>query len=174
MRRRSLLVMGVACVLVAAGSTATFAQSQRPVQEQQTRIGNADQAKTRLDASDQATAQMWGLNADEMQRAKVLLQGPRAAFSVPNLSPLEALGIHARNEAERNKYAEMMAKIVQSDVQRSILWNNAFQQAQLRLFGVQTIVDYSGLPKANASIGAADAMNVPRSLLNEPGKDRSP
>lgn len=54
-----------------------------------------------------------------MLRAKVLLLGPRKAFSVENLSPIETLGIHARSDAERRKYAEMFVRAFRSDVERS-------------------------------------------------------
>ena len=56
-------------------------------------------------ANDAMLAQMWSLSIPEVQRAKALMQGPRGAFSSPQLSPIEALGIHARNDAERLRYA---------------------------------------------------------------------
>ncbi|MDP1165713.1 integrating conjugative element protein, partial [Klebsiella pneumoniae] len=59
-----------------------------------------------LQSQDRILARIWGLTDDEMQRAQLLLRGPRAAFSVANLTPIEALGIHARNAAERKRYAE--------------------------------------------------------------------
>ncbi|MDP1894956.1 MAG: hypothetical protein Q8K87_12585, partial [Hydrogenophaga sp.] len=77
-------------------------------QEQQTQTGESSQQRvarlhSQLDANDLLVAQIWGLSTEEMVRAKVLLKGPRASFSVENLSPVEALGIHARDEKERTK-----------------------------------------------------------------------
>lgn len=170
---KAFAVAGVALIALAAWPQSN---SQRPavgVQERTTQIGTSAQAptqqgNTRQDAADQLTAQIWGLSSEEVQRAKVLLAGPRASFSVPNLSPIEALGIHARNDAERRKYAELFAKAVQSDVERSLAWNKAFEEAQHRLYGVQSVVSFAGLPKVVAPVGAADIANVPRDLVIDP------
>ena len=59
--------------------------------------------------NDAALAQLWSLTLPEVQRARVLMQGPRGAFSSPQLSPIEALGIHARTDAERDRYARLFA-----------------------------------------------------------------
>lgn len=118
-----------------------------------------------VDQMDAFTAQIWGLSADEVQRAKALLRGPRANFSVPNLSPIEALGIHARTEAERRKYAEMFARAQHADTERVIAWMNAYQEAMERLYPNDKVVDFSGSPKAAVDIGTADAANVPRSVI---------
>ena len=151
----------------AAGQTATAPQS---VQERQTQIGtqrqgSTEQQSTRQDASDRLLGQIWGLSAEEIARAKVLLQGPRASFSVANLSPIEALGIHARNEAERRKYAEMFAKSVHADVERSLAWERAFSEAMTRIYGVEQVVDYAGQQRVAAPVGSADAFNVPRDVV---------
>lgn len=135
----------------------------------QTQRGDSERLITDLDARDRLVADIWGLSPDEMSRAKVLMQGPRAAFSVQNLSPIEALGIHARSDAERRKYADMMARAFYADVQRSLAWNNAFQESIDRLTKNDPIVSFEGLPKVRAPIGSADAMNVPRTLVMEAG-----
>lgn len=119
----------------------------------------------RLDATDLLVAQLWGLSVDEMVRAKALMQGPRAAFSVPNLSPVEALGIHARSDAERRKYAEMFARALHDDVKRSLAWNVSYEEARKRLYGYEPVVDFSHVPKVAVPVGAADAANVPRSVV---------
>jgi hypothetical protein len=154
----------------AAWSQSTLPRTTAGVQERTTQFGTVNQAPTqqssnRVDNTDQLMGQIWGLSAEEVQRAKVLLQGPRASFSIANLSPVEALGIHARNDAERRKYAELFAKAVQADVERSVAWNRAYQEAMTRLYGVQPLVDYSKLQRVAAPIGAADAANVPRDLV---------
>jgi hypothetical protein len=148
--------------------TTTAPAKTGAVVEQQTRADVAARNALGLDARDLLMGQIWGLSQEEMARAKVLLQGPRASFSVANLSPIEALGIHARNDAERRKYAEMMARMVEEDVKRSLAWNSAYQEAMVRLYGVQPIVDYSNLPKVVAPVGSADAAHVPRTLVIDP------
>ncbi len=163
-----------AALLVIAATAADFAlaqqQADRPIgrtQEQQAHERSNERRFFDLDERDRVIAEIWGLNAEEMQRAKLLLQGPRAAFSVANLSPVEALGIHARSEAERRKYAELFARAFHQDVERSLAWSSAYQEAIARLYPNEPVVDYSGQPKVAAPIGAADVLNVPRLQLIE-------
>jgi hypothetical protein len=134
-----------------------------PVQNQQQAASDAQALQ--LDARDRAIAQMWHLSDDEMQRAKLLMLGPRGSFSVANLSPVEALGIHARSDAERQKYAEVFARAMYEDTQRVLAFQLAYGVAISRLTAGQPMISFAGLPKVNATEGAADMMNVPRSQL---------
>lgn len=144
------------------------------VQERTSQAASSANATTGLNATDLVVAQIWGLTQEEMQRAKLLLKGPRASFSVEQLSPVEALGIHARTDAERRKYAEMFARAFHQDVERSIAWNAAFQEAMQRLYPNEAMVDYRGLPKVVAPIGSADAAGVPRSVVADPAPSARP
>ncbi|GKS92651.1 hypothetical protein [Acidovorax sp. SUPP2539] len=155
-----LITLGAAAPAVAQPKT----QQQR-TQEVTSQRGGADRAGTVLDENDQLIASIWGLSSEEMLRAKVLLQGPRKSFSVENLSPVEALGIHARSDAERRKYAEMFARTFHADVERSLAWNAAFTEAMARMYPNEPVMDFSGQAKVAAPIGAADMLNVPRSLV---------
>lgn len=139
-------------------------------QESGTQEGATSAHYSRLDEHDRLLAQIWRLSDEEMIRAKVLLQGPRKTFSVPNLSPIEALGIHARNDAERRKYAEMFARAFHADVERSLAWNAAFTEAMGRLYPNLPVIDHTGSPRTVAPVGAADALGVPRSLIVEPAR----
>ena len=51
------------------------------------------------------------------------MQGPRGTFSSPQLSPIEALGIHARTDAERDRYAKLFAQVTYDDTQRVLAWS---------------------------------------------------
>jgi len=141
-----------------------------PVQRQfqPTTGAGATTQTSSVDTTDAFTAQVWGLNADEVQRAKALLRGPRASFSIPNLSPIEALGIHARSDAERRKYAELFARAQHADTERVLAWMYAYQEAMQRLYPNERVIDFGGLPKANVDIGTADAANVPRAAVQQP------
>lgn len=168
---RSLVVVWLGAVL----SLTATAQSRvlNQTQEHTTQVGESSQQRvarihSQLDANDLLVAQIWGLSNEEMIRAKVLLKGPRAAFSVQNLSPVEALGIHARDEKERVKYAEIFAKALQADVERSLAWNRAFMEVQARLYPNQSVVDYSGQTPVTASTATADMLGVPRTMVKEP------
>ncbi|WP_404299140.1 integrating conjugative element protein [Alicycliphilus denitrificans] len=124
-------------------------------------------ARTQLDDTERHIQQMWGLSNDEMRRAKILAQGPRANFSVERISPLEILGIHARSDAERRQYAERLARIFHADVERSIAWDREMQAAMARLYPNEPMVSYDGLPKVQSSVGAADMNNIPRTQIIE-------
>ncbi len=157
-------------VLAALVSTsALHAQVRTQTEVANTQGRAATQASTQLGTTDRIEAEIWGLSDEEMARAKLLLQGPRAAFSVPGISPIEALGIHARNDAERQRYAEMFAKAFYADVQRTIAFGNAFQAAVSRLAGSTPMVGYEGLARVAAPIGTADMANVPRTQIIEAG-----
>lgn len=129
--------------------------------------GATGQAHTQTDETARQIQQMWGLSADEMQRAQVLSLGPRASFSVEKISPLEILGIHARSDAERRQYAERLARLFYADVERSIAWDREMQAAMARLYPNAPMISYEGLPKVRSSVGAADMNNVPRTQIIE-------
>ncbi len=67
-------------------------QTQATAQQRTEEVANATQSQGRnpiaLDAVDRLRANIWGLTDEEMLRAKTLLEGPRKAFSVENLSPI--------------------------------------------------------------------------------------
>ena len=170
------LVWAIALVLVAAlmGSSLAHAQSVARTEQQRTQEGGSQNSYTTLSDRDRLLGQIWGLSNEEMTRAKVLLEGPRKSFSVENLSPVEALGIHARTDAERRKYAEMFARAFHADVERSLAWNQAFTEAMGRLYPNEPIIDYSGATPVVAPVGAADALGVPRSLVIDQAPSTQP
>lgn len=168
---RSLVAVLASLTLasVALGQTRQITQTQ----EQSTQTGESTQqrvarANSVLDTNDLLVAQIWGLTNEEMIRAKVLLKGPRATFSVQNLSPVEALGIHARDEKERTKYAEMFAKALQADVERSLAWNRTFTEVQARLYPNQMVMNFAGQAPVSVPTATADLLGVPRTLVNDP------
>lgn len=172
-------VTALACAAITlvhpVGAQVRSAERQEDtVKLQQTKAGEAARAATGLNQNDLVQAQIWGLTPEEMQRAKLLLQGPRASFSVTNLSPIEALGIHARNDAERRKYAEMFARAFHQDVDRSLAWDRAFQQAMQTLYPNEPVVDFRGQSPVVAPVGTADLLNVPRMQIIDPASSAKP
>lgn len=168
------VTIAVALSLAALASTGASAQQQQRTQVQRTQEGNTANSYSTLSDRDRLLGQIWDLTNEEMLRAKVLLEGPRKSFSVENLSPVEALGIHARTDAERRKYAEMFARAFHADVERSLAWNQAFTEAMGRLYPNEPIIDYSGGTPVAAPVGAADALGVPRSLVIDQSPSAQP
>jgi hypothetical protein len=124
--------------------------------------------------NDALQARMWGLSVEEIQRARVLMQGPRGAFSSLQLSPLEALGMHASTEAERRRYAEMFAKVSVEDTKRMIAWMQVGAEVTERLTAGSKVLDFSKAPKAAVSYETADMLGVPRSSVVPPVKATTP
>jgi hypothetical protein len=177
-----LAVASVMAVGLCSSLPAAHAQQVNRVHEQSSRQAAMGQMATgqvatargamQLDDTDMLLGQMWGLDQQEMSRARVLRYGPRGAFSVENMSPVEMLGIHARNEGERRKYAEAFARTLHEDVERSLAWEREVHAAMLRIYGREAVVDFSRLPKTPASVGAADVAGVPRAQIIEQRSDR--
>ena len=121
--RRALRV----ALLVAAFGQSAWAATTVPTQIGGTQTAPvattvATTEAARQQAADLEQARTWGVTTDEIQRARVLMQpgSARAAFSAPNISPVEVLGIHARTAAERQKYAELFAKALHADTERIV------------------------------------------------------
>ncbi|MBT0960344.1 hypothetical protein [Denitromonas iodatirespirans] len=98
-------------------------------------------------------ARMWGLDLTELRRARQLLAGPRGAFSVPNISPVEALGIHARTPAERDRYAELFARLTHEDVERVLAFQAAYDAAMRRLYPDLRAIELNGRELPRGFIG---------------------
>ena len=78
---------------------------------------------------------------DEWRRYRALMTGVRGSISPATLSPIEVLGIHARDEQERQKYAEQWARIMREDAERILAFQHAYDEAQRRLFPQSQLID---------------------------------
>jgi integrating conjugative element protein (TIGR03759 family) len=101
---------------------------------------------TTIQRSDERQAQDWGLRAEEWLRYRQLMQGPLGIHS-PNLDPLTALGIEARDDTERARYAELQVRAEARRVDKMLAYQRAYDDAWQRLF--------PGLPRINP-LGVAD------------------
>ena len=77
--------LGITLAVALCVIGAVHAQTQVQTQETRTQTGGTQAAATenswtRLTDHDRLLAQIWGLTEEEMERAKVLLQGPRRSF----------------------------------------------------------------------------------------------
>lgn len=88
-----------------------------------------------LNEAQQHEAKVWGLTIDEEKRY-VLLMRNKSKFYYEGLrqTPIDILGLNARNEAERTHFAELAAKQEAQKVSKNIAWNNAFYKAYNTLF----------------------------------------
>lgn len=96
----------------------------------------------------------WELEVTELERAKALRESFRQYISDRQISPLEVLGIHARSDAERNRYARRWAMLMIEDAERVLAFQRAYDAAVRDLVGEQPLVDLTQLPVRSSSTPA--------------------
>jgi len=135
LRLASFAVLAVAC---ARGIAGTSRAETRPID-----VEHARPAETKRNA---AVVRQWGLTPDEYARYKTLMAGVRGAFSAPNISPLEVLGIHARTPEERRRYADRLVRLMYEDTERVLAFEREVQAAWRRLGEPMFDPDLAGAP----------------------------
>jgi len=115
-------------------------------QVKQTGQGEFSIEANTLSATDLARARLWDLSEVEWHRYKQLMQGIRGSISPSTISPIEVLGIHARDEAERQRYAEVWAQAMREDVDRILAFQRAYDAAGKRLYLNEPMIDIGRLP----------------------------
>jgi integrating conjugative element protein (TIGR03759 family) len=99
-----------------------------------TTVTSTQSTQSQAQSAEQTNARYWNLSVDEYRRSQALMRGVRGSFSDLKITPLEVLGIHATNDAERRKYAEMFARLMAEDTARVLAFQNEYQQAFARLY----------------------------------------
>jgi len=87
---------------------------------------------TATERADEQYARDWNLGAEEWARYRALMQGPLGIYS-PNLDPLTALGIEARSNQERQRYAELQVETEALRVEKLLAYQRAYDDAWQRL-----------------------------------------
>lgn len=90
-------------------------------------------------------AKEWGLTNKEFERYQELMQGPRGIWS-PGLDPLTALGIEARSDEERRRFAELQVQAERQRVEKELAYQRAFDEAYKRLFPGEKTIELSSAP----------------------------
>ena len=82
------------------------------------------------------------------------MDGPLGIYS-PNLDPLSALGIEARTEEERRRYAELQVQVEARRVEKLLAYQRAYDEAWQRLNpGMQRVNLPDDKPVAGATRGS--------------------
>lgn len=97
--------------------------SINPARTSQTQIVHSQDARL---------AKEWGLRDDEYARYRDLMEGPIGVYS-PNLDPLSTLGIEARSDEERQRYAELQVQVEARRVEKLLAYQRAYDDAWQRL-----------------------------------------
>jgi integrating conjugative element protein (TIGR03759 family) len=142
------------------------AQTALTTDPQRSQLQHATRATTEADQAEQARADLWGLEPDEWQRYRSLMDGIRGSVSPATLSPIEVLGIHARDAQERRQYAEQWARLMREDAERILAFQHAYDAAHRRLYPQSPLIDARQVamrsPRATAD---ADLESTDRVLL---------
>jgi integrating conjugative element protein (TIGR03759 family) len=123
------------------------ASAADPPVQQDTVIQRSNAQKTELSAIEQLRAEHWGLSPTEWRRYRGLMEGIRGRISPSTLSPIEVLGIHARDEDERRRYAEQWAIVMREDAERILAFQRAYNAAMRRLFPNEALIDVAQIPQ---------------------------
>jgi len=121
--------------------------------------GSSQKSTNVLSATDRARAWLWDLSETEWRRYKQLMQGIRGSISPSTISPIEVLGIHARDDAERQRYAEVWARAMYEDADRILAFQRAYDAAAKRLFPNVSLIDISRLPEKAESKNTFQSMD---------------
>ena len=127
MRRRAWLAAAALAAVCGGGHAEEIAQTRI-----ETTTTNPTQAQSSATVASRANE--WGITEAEWRRYRELMGGIRGSLSVSGISPVEVLGIHARSEEERRRYAELWARLRHDDAQRVLAFERAYQDAARRLF----------------------------------------
>lgn len=85
-------------------------------------------------------ANEWGLTPTEWQRYQTLLSGVRGSISPATISPIEVLGIHARDDGERRRYARVWARLLHEDTERILAFQHAYDDATRDLYPNEPLI----------------------------------
>ena len=93
-------------------------------------------------------ASVWNITPEEEKRYVLLMQNrSEVYYRGLRQTPIDILGINARNETERNHFAELAAKQEAQKVSKNIAWNNAFYKAYNKLFeNIPVVGDFDPKP----------------------------
>jgi integrating conjugative element protein (TIGR03759 family) len=103
-----------------------------------------------LAPSERIRAEHWNLSETQWRRYRSLMEGIRGSISPATLSPIEVLGIHARDDAERRRYAEQWAVMMREDAQRILAFQRAYDAAARQLFAGEPLISLSRLADRSA------------------------
>ena len=146
MRSRTIKPASAFRFLLLAWTAWALGAQAAPDRDVETKDTRAYVESSQLTESERAQSRQWGLSEADWQRYKTLMQGIRGRLS-PNISPIEALGIHARTDEERQRYAEMWAKALRKDTERVLAFQHAYDDAWKRLYGNEPLIDLARLPQ---------------------------
>ncbi|SDC41571.1 integrating conjugative element protein, PFL_4693 family [Paracidovorax valerianellae] len=142
--RPALVIAGLALALAANAQALAQAPGSAESRIRQSESRPLDQAR-----DEERQAREWNLRAEEWSRYRALMQGPLGTYS-PGLDPLTALGIEARSDEERRRYAELQVQAEARRVEKTLSYQRAYDAAWQRLHPGQERVNLQGVQGVQA------------------------
>lgn len=96
------------------------------IKTQNTKITNSEYIKTQ--------SEYWNISYEEYENSRYLREQYKGLIST-DITPLEILGINAKTDAERNKYAKLFAKKMRDTTARTLKFQDAYRKAYTELYG---------------------------------------
>ena len=107
----------------------------------------------------------WQLTEEEYTRYLELMKGPRGSFSVPMITPVEVLGIHAETSAERQKYASLWVELIKADTARVLVFQNTVNNVWKKTYPFEPMINRA---RVNQLRAASDSKFGPLRVNQEP------
>ncbi|MGX2956081.1 TIGR03759 family integrating conjugative element protein [Ursidibacter arcticus] len=146
MRNVKTIVLGIglfSCSLFSFASVSTAVNQQR-LTHQSLNVDSINQQNSAQQATE------WGLTTEEWNRYTALMAGERGMWS-PNLDPLTALGIEAKTEDEKIKYARMLVERFRARVLKEIEFDKIYRQEYEKMYPEETA--FTVEPHISQSVG---------------------
>jgi len=146
MSSRTAIAAGV-LLLVATSAVSVERRTDTRIEE--TGVMASALSTAPLLLTERAHARAWDLSETQWRRYKQLMQGIRGSISPATISPIEVLGIHARTDEERRRYAEQWVHLMRKDVDRILKFQHAYDAAGKRLYPNEPLIDPERLPSGS-------------------------
>lgn len=129
-------------------------------------VADQNMETLKLTESQLHEAKVWGLSLDEEKRYVLLMQNRSGLYYKGlNLTPVDILGINARNDAERNHLAALGAFQEAQKISKNIAWNNAFYKAYKTLFQGVPVVGEAFDPTPYSPVNHKPIVLLPKDEL---------
>ena len=133
-RLLSAALLSAGVVILTGGPFQASEAAERGSAAAASRVKQTDiRSSTDTALDEERLARDWGLKAEEWSRYQQLMRGPLGVYS-PNLDPLTALGIEARSDEERRRYAELQARAEARRAEKILSYQRAYDAAWRRLY----------------------------------------
>lgn len=146
----SRLVVPIVLTLAVTSTVSGLAFAQALTETDSERTESRDR-RTADAPLEERLARDWHLEVEEWTRYRELMQGPLSVYS-PDLDPLTALGIEARTDEERRRYAELQVRLEAQRVEKLLAYQRAYDAAWQRLY--PTLQPLAGFTSGDATVDA--------------------